>query len=64
LDENGHAVRNKASLVAQGYKQQDGIDFEKIFTLVVHLEFIRILLAYAAHRGLSYFKLMLKVFFF
>ncbi|GJU09326.1 retrovirus-related pol polyprotein from transposon TNT 1-94 [Tanacetum coccineum] len=45
LDENGVVSRNKARLLAQGYNQQEGIDYDETYALV--LETIRILLAYA-----------------
>lgn len=48
-NENGVIVRNKARLVAQGYTQVKGIDFEETFALVARLESIRILLALASH---------------
>ncbi|GJU46411.1 retrovirus-related pol polyprotein from transposon TNT 1-94 [Tanacetum coccineum] len=47
LDENGVVSRNKARLVAQGYNQQEGIDFDETYAPVARLESIRILLAYA-----------------
>jgi hypothetical protein len=40
-------VRNKAHLVAEGFSQVEGLDFEKIFA---HLEAIRILLTFAASK--------------
>nr|GEY48634.1 copia protein [Tanacetum cinerariifolium] len=46
LDENGFVSRNKARLVAQGYNQQEGIDYDETYALVARLESIRILLAY------------------
>ncbi|KAJ9544853.1 hypothetical protein OSB04_024560 [Centaurea solstitialis] len=46
-DENGVVIRNMARLVAQGYCQEEGIDYDNIF----FLEDIRIFLAYATHRG-------------
>ena len=42
-------MRNKARLVAQGYSQVEGIDFEETFAPVSRLELIHILLAYASH---------------
>nr|GEU85195.1 retrovirus-related Pol polyprotein from transposon TNT 1-94 [Tanacetum cinerariifolium] len=47
LDENGIISRNKAKLAAQGYNQQEGIDFDETYTPVARLESIRILFAYA-----------------
>ncbi|GKD89690.1 copia protein [Tanacetum coccineum] len=54
LDENGIVARNKARLVAQGYNQQEGIDYDETYAPVARLESIRILLAYACA---LYFKL-------
>ncbi|WVZ70431.1 hypothetical protein U9M48_019102 [Paspalum notatum var. saurae] len=48
--ENGMVVRNKARLVAQGFCQKEGIDYEETFDPVAHLEAIRILLAFAASK--------------
>ncbi|GJR21509.1 retrovirus-related pol polyprotein from transposon TNT 1-94 [Tanacetum coccineum] len=47
LDENGVVTRNKARLVAQGYNQQEGIDYDETYAPVARLESRRILLAYA-----------------
>ncbi|GJX13627.1 retrovirus-related pol polyprotein from transposon TNT 1-94 [Tanacetum coccineum] len=47
LDENGIVSQNKARLVAQGYNQQEGIDYDETYAPVARLESIRILLAYA-----------------
>nr|GEX63359.1 copia protein [Tanacetum cinerariifolium] len=47
LDENGLVTRNKARLVAQGYNQQEGIDYDETYALVARLKSIRILLAYS-----------------
>ncbi|GKD53159.1 retrovirus-related pol polyprotein from transposon TNT 1-94, partial [Tanacetum coccineum] len=47
LDENGIVSRNKARLVAQGYNQQEGIDYDETYASVARLESIKILLAYA-----------------
>ncbi|KAK2401717.1 putative mitochondrial protein [Trifolium repens] len=41
LNEQGEVVRNKARLVAQGYSQQEGIDFTETFAPVARLEAIR-----------------------
>ncbi|GKF32224.1 retrovirus-related pol polyprotein from transposon TNT 1-94, partial [Tanacetum coccineum] len=42
LDELGGILKNKAQLVARGYRQEEGIDFEESFDLVARLEAIRI----------------------
>ncbi|GJR99883.1 retrovirus-related pol polyprotein from transposon TNT 1-94 [Tanacetum coccineum] len=47
LDKNGIVSQNKARLVAQGYNQQEGIDYDETYTPVAKLMSIRILLAYA-----------------
>ncbi|GKC20394.1 retrovirus-related pol polyprotein from transposon TNT 1-94 [Tanacetum coccineum] len=60
LDENGVVSRNKARLVAQGYNQQEGIDYDETYAPVARLESIRILLAYACALDF-YSKWMLKM---
>nr|GEU63506.1 hypothetical protein [Tanacetum cinerariifolium] len=50
LDKLGGILRNKARLVARGYRQKKGIDIEESFAPVPRLEAIRIFLAYAAHK--------------
>nr|GFA85974.1 hypothetical protein [Tanacetum cinerariifolium] len=52
LDELGGILKNKARLVARGYRQEEGIDFEESFAPVARLEAIRIFLAYAAHKNM------------
>jgi hypothetical protein len=50
-DEHGTVIRNKARLVAQGYTQIEGVDFDETFAPVARLESIRILLSIAYHMG-------------
>nr|GFB95249.1 integrase, catalytic region, zinc finger, CCHC-type, peptidase aspartic, catalytic [Tanacetum cinerariifolium] len=52
LDELGGILKNKARLVARGYRQEEGIDFEESFAPVARLEAIWIFLAYAAHKNM------------
>ncbi|GJS98775.1 retrovirus-related pol polyprotein from transposon TNT 1-94, partial [Tanacetum coccineum] len=47
-DNRGIVVRNKARLVAQGYTQEEGIDYDEVFALVARIEAIRLFLAYAS----------------
>jgi hypothetical protein len=49
--EKGEVVRNKSRLVAQGFSQKEGIDYEETFPPVAHLEVIRILLAFSVAKG-------------
>ncbi|GKB58917.1 retrovirus-related pol polyprotein from transposon TNT 1-94 [Tanacetum coccineum] len=60
LDENGIVSRNKARLVAQGYNQQEGIDFDETYAPVARLESIRILLAYACAHDFKLFQMDVK----
>ncbi|GJW81155.1 retrovirus-related pol polyprotein from transposon TNT 1-94 [Tanacetum coccineum] len=57
LDENGVVSQNKARLVAQGYNQQEGIDYDETYALVARLESIRILLAYACALDFKLFQM-------
>ncbi|WVZ49248.1 hypothetical protein U9M48_000622 [Paspalum notatum var. saurae] len=59
-DANGAVVRNKARLVAQGFCQKEGIDFEETFAPMARLESIRILLAFAASKGFKVFQMDVK----
>ncbi|GJY74480.1 retrovirus-related pol polyprotein from transposon TNT 1-94 [Tanacetum coccineum] len=60
LDENGVVSRNKARLVAQGYNQQEGIDFDETYAPVARLESIRILLAYTCAHDFKLFQMDVK----
>ena len=60
LDENGIVSRNKARLVAQGYNQQEGIDYDETYVPVARLESIRILLAYACALDFKLFQMDVK----
>ena len=60
LDESGVVVRNKARLVAQGYNQEEGIDFDETFAPVARLESIRMLLAFACHKNFTLYQMDVK----
>nr|GEX04802.1 retrovirus-related Pol polyprotein from transposon TNT 1-94 [Tanacetum cinerariifolium] len=63
LDELGGILKNKARLVARGYRQEERIDFEESFALVARLEAIRIFLAYAAHKNMVVYQMDVKTAF-
>ena len=60
LEEDCTIVRNKARLVAQGFNQREGIDFEDSYAPVARLEAIRLLLAYAAYKDFTVFQMDVK----
>ncbi|WVZ84224.1 LOW QUALITY PROTEIN: hypothetical protein U9M48_031277 [Paspalum notatum var. saurae] len=61
--EDGMVVRNKARLVAQGFYQKEGIDYEETFALIARLDAIRILLAFAASKGFKLQQMDVKSVF-
>ncbi|GJT64549.1 putative ribonuclease H-like domain-containing protein [Tanacetum coccineum] len=63
LDELGGVLKNKARLVARGYRQEEGIDFEKSFALVVRLEVIHIFIAFATHMNMVIYQMDVKTVF-
>nr|GFA22931.1 retrovirus-related Pol polyprotein from transposon TNT 1-94 [Tanacetum cinerariifolium] len=63
LDELGGILKNKACLVARGYRQEEGIDFEESFAPVSRLEAIRIFLVYAAHKNMVVYQMGVKIAF-
>nr|GEU39297.1 retrovirus-related Pol polyprotein from transposon TNT 1-94 [Tanacetum cinerariifolium] len=63
LDKLGGILKNKARLVAHGYRQEKWIDFEESFAPVARLEAIRIFLAYAAHKNMVVYQMDVKTAF-
>ena len=59
-DEHGTIIRNKSRLVAQGYTQEEGIDFDETFALIARLESIRILLAITNHLNFKFYQMDVK----
>ncbi|GKF46710.1 putative ribonuclease H-like domain-containing protein [Tanacetum coccineum] len=55
-DERGIIVRNKARLVAQGYTQEEGINYDEVFAPIARIEEIRLFLAYASFMGLIVYQ--------
>nr|GEZ53216.1 retrovirus-related Pol polyprotein from transposon TNT 1-94 [Tanacetum cinerariifolium] len=56
-------LKNKARLVARGYRQEEGINFEDSFAPVARLEAIRIFLAYAAQKNMVVYQMDVKTAF-
>nr|GFB74962.1 hypothetical protein [Tanacetum cinerariifolium] len=56
-------LENKARLVARGYRQEEGVDFEESFALVARLEAIWIFLAYVAHKNMVVYQMDVKTAF-
>ncbi|GJV89740.1 putative ribonuclease H-like domain-containing protein [Tanacetum coccineum] len=59
-DEKGVVVRNKARLVAQGHRQEEGIDYDEVFAPVARIEAIRIFLAFASYMGFIVYQMDVK----
>jgi len=60
LNEQGEVIRNKARLVAQGYSQQEGIDYTETFAPVARLEAIRLFLSYAVNHNIILYQMDVK----
>ncbi|GKA21548.1 retrovirus-related pol polyprotein from transposon TNT 1-94 [Tanacetum coccineum] len=63
FDEMGGILKNKARLIAHGYRQEKGIDFEESVALVARLDAIRIFLAYVAHVNMIVYQMDVKTAF-
>ncbi|GJR43198.1 putative ribonuclease H-like domain-containing protein [Tanacetum coccineum] len=59
-DERGIVIRNKARLVAQGYTQEEGIDYDEVFAPVSRIEAIRLFLAYASFKEFVMYQMDMK----
>jgi hypothetical protein len=58
--EKGEVVRNKSRLVAQGFSQKEGIDYEETFAPIARLKAIRILLAFFMAKGFKLHQMDVK----
>ncbi|GJT32607.1 retrovirus-related pol polyprotein from transposon TNT 1-94 [Tanacetum coccineum] len=63
LDELGGILKNKARVVARGYRQEEGIDFGESFAPVARLDAIRIFLSFAAHMNMIVYQMDVKTAF-
>ncbi|GKD76152.1 putative ribonuclease H-like domain-containing protein, partial [Tanacetum coccineum] len=59
-DERGIMIRNKARLVAHGYTQEEGIDYDEVFALVAKIEAIRLFLDYASFKDFVVYQMDVK----
>ncbi|GJW59579.1 retrovirus-related pol polyprotein from transposon TNT 1-94 [Tanacetum coccineum] len=62
-DEFGRVLKNKARLVAQGFKQEEGIDFKESFASITRIESIRIFVSNAANKNITIYHMDLKTAF-
>ncbi|GJV03166.1 putative ribonuclease H-like domain-containing protein [Tanacetum coccineum] len=59
-DERGTIIKNKARLVAQGYRQEEGVDYDEVFAPVARIEAIRLFLAFASFMGFLVYQMDVK----
>ncbi|GJW35958.1 putative ribonuclease H-like domain-containing protein [Tanacetum coccineum] len=59
-DERGIVTRNKSRLVAQGYTQEEGIDYDEVFAPVARIEAIKLFLTYASFMGFMVYQMDVK----
>nr|GEU85805.1 hypothetical protein [Tanacetum cinerariifolium] len=62
-NEENTVIRNKSCLVAKGYVQKEGVDFEESFVPIARLEAVRLFIAYAAHKSITVYQMDVKVAF-
>nr|GFA38463.1 Gag-Pol polyprotein [Tanacetum cinerariifolium] len=62
-DEENTVIRNKSHLVAKGYAQKEGVDFEESFAPVARLEVVRLFIAYATHKSFAVYQMDVKTTF-
>ncbi|GJY82170.1 retrovirus-related pol polyprotein from transposon TNT 1-94, partial [Tanacetum coccineum] len=62
-DEENTIICNKSRLVAKGYAQKEGIDFEESFAPVARLEAVWLFIAYAAHKSFTVYQMDVKTAF-
>nr|GEX61787.1 hypothetical protein [Tanacetum cinerariifolium] len=59
-DKRGIMIRNKVRLVAQGHTQEEGIDYDEVFTPIARIEAIRLFLAYALFQYFMVYQMDVK----
>ena len=63
IDEDGEIIQNKSQLVAQGYTQVEGVDFNESFAPVARLKSIRILMSIACIMNFKLYQMDVKCAF-
>ncbi|GKE96901.1 copia protein, partial [Tanacetum coccineum] len=56
----GTVIKNKARLVAQGYRQEEGVDYDEVFAPVARIKEIRLILAFASFMGFTVYQMDVK----
>ncbi|GJZ51597.1 retrovirus-related pol polyprotein from transposon TNT 1-94 [Tanacetum coccineum] len=59
-DERGIVVKNKARLVTQGFRQEEGIDYDEVFVPVARIEAIMLFLAFASFMRFTVYQMDVK----
>ncbi|GKC35565.1 putative ribonuclease H-like domain-containing protein, partial [Tanacetum coccineum] len=59
-DERGIVIKNKARLIAKGYTQEEGINYDEVFAHVARIEAIRLFLAYASFKDFMVYQMDVK----
>ena len=62
-DEDGEIIQNKSWLVAQGYTEVEGVDFDESFAPMARLEYIRILMSIACNMNFKLYQMDVKCAF-
>ena len=60
MDEHGVITRNNARLVAKGYNQEEGINYDETYAPVARLEAVRLLLAFSSIKGFKLSQMDVK----
>ncbi|GJX27963.1 ribonuclease H-like domain-containing protein [Tanacetum coccineum] len=60
MDDRGTIIKNKARLVAQGYRQEECVDYDEVFAPVARIEAIRLFLAFASFMGFIVYQMDVK----
>ncbi|GKD94018.1 putative ribonuclease H-like domain-containing protein [Tanacetum coccineum] len=63
-DHRGIVVRNKARLVAQSHRQEEGIDYDEVFAYVARIKEISLFLAYTSFMDFTVFQMDVKSAFY